>query len=250
MIFYPRTTRYQSGTITGDIVNLDWFKYVYGTTTFNYPLPNCTTYCYGRIMEQYIQQGYDISDRTSSYNPYWWNANGSHFGDAQNWYNNASNRWQKGSKAKLGAIACWGANGLGGHVAIVEAINDDGTVNLSESHYGGAIFQYVQNQRLVIGQMDSRIGGVFQGYIYIPLSYNGQNNLIFYRRGDYIKILKWGRASSYGSMPIAKGVGWNRYVLRVFKDRPYPLQIGDIKTGITTGFYTYDSVQLLKRKEN
>lgn len=248
MIFYPRTSRYQSGTITGDITGLDWFKYVYGTTTFNYPLPNCTTYCYGRIMEQYIQQGYDISDRTSSYNPYWWNANGSHFGDAQTWYNNASNRWGKGSTPKLGAIACWGANGLGGHVAIVEAINGDGTVNLSESHYGGAIFQYVQNQRLVVGQRDSRIGGVFQGFIYIPLNYDGGggSNLLFYRRGDYIKIIKYGRSSSFGRMPIAKGIGWKKYILRVYKDRPYPLQVGDIKTGATTGFYKYDSVQLIK----
>lgn len=70
---------------------------------------------------------------------------------------------------------------------------------------------------------------------------------LFYRRGDYIKIINYGRSSSFGRMPIAKGIGWNRYVLRVFKDRPYPLQIGDIKTGITTGFYKYDDVQLLKR---
>lgn len=247
MIFYPRTSRYQSGTITGDLANLDWFKYVYGTTLFNYGLPNCTTYCYGRIMEQYIQQGYNIDNRTSSYNPYWWNSTGSHFGDAKSWYGDSNNYWSKGSEARLGAIACWGENGRGGHVAIVEAINGDGTVNYSESNYGGAIFQYILNQRLVVGQVDSRIGGVFQGYIYIPLRYNGGSNLLFYRRGDYVKILKWGRANSFGAMPYAKGIGWNRYVLRVFKDRPYPLQIGDINTGITTGFYKYDSVQLLKR---
>lgn len=246
MIFYPRTSRYQSGTIAGDFSNLDWYKYVYGTTPFNVGLPNCTTYCYGRIMEQYIQQGYNIDDRTSSYNPYWRNSTGSHFENAETWYNDSNNRWTKGSKARLGAIACWGANGQGGHVAIVESINNDGTINYSESNYGGALFNYVQNQRLVVGQVDSRIGGVFQGFIYIPLRY-GTSDLIFYRRGDYVKILKWGRASSYGAMPYAKGIGWNRYVLRVFKDRPYPLQIGDIKTGITTGFYKYDSVQLLKR---
>lgn len=245
MIFYPRTSRYQSGTITGDLANLDWYKYVYGTTLFNVPLPNCTTYAYGRTMEQYIQQGYDINNRTSSYNPYWWNSTGSHFGDAQNWYGNANNRWQKGSKARLGAIACWGANGLGGHVAIVEGINADGTVNLSESHYGGAIFQYVQNQRLVVGQMDSRVGGIFQGFIYIPLSY-GNTDILPYRRGKQVKIIKYGRASSFGRLPVAKGIGWKRDILRVYKDRPYPLQIGDIKTGITTGFYQYDSVQLIK----
>lgn len=246
MIFYPRTSRYQSGDIGGDIANLNHFKYVYGTTLFNVPLPNCTTYAYGRTMEQYIQQGYDISNRTSSYNPYWWNSTGSHFGDAQNWYNNVNNIWNKGSVAKLGAIACWGTNGLGGHVAIVEKINADGTVNLSESHYGGAVFNYATNQRLIVGQMDSRIGGIFQGYIYNPLNYDGNTNILLYRRGKQVKIIKYGRASSFGRLPIAKGIGWKRDILRVYKDRPYPLQIGDIKTGATTGFYQYDSVQLIK----
>lgn len=247
MKFYPRTSVNSSGDIQGNITTLDHFKYVYNQVFFNVPLPNCTTYCYGRIMEQYIQQGYDISNRTASYNPYWWNSSGSHFGDAKNWYGSTLNIWEKGTKAKLGAIACWGDNGLGGHVAIVEQINSDGTVNYSESNYGGALFNYVRNQSLIVGQRDLRIGGVFQGFIYIPLDYDSKEDLLFYRRGDYVKIIKYGRASSFGKLPIAKGIGWKRYVLRVFKDRPYPLQIGDIKTGITTGFYKYDGVQLLKR---
>lgn len=246
MQFYPRESRYQSGDISGDIANLNQYKYVYESKTFNYPLPNCTTYAYGRIMEQYIQQGYNISDRTSTYNPYWWNSNGSKFGDAETWFNDSSNVWSRGATAKLGAIACWGENGRGGHVAIIEQINADGTVNYSESNYGGSMFVYVTNQRLVVGQRDSRIDGVFQGFIYIPLEYDGKDKLLFYRRGTQVKIIKYGRASSFGKLPIAKGIGWKRQILRVYKDRPYPLQIGDIRTGVTTGFYKYDSVQLIK----
>lgn len=74
----------------------------------------------------------------------------------------------------------------------------------------------------------------------------GKDKYLFYRRGSQVKIIKYGRASSYGRLPIAKGIGWKKDVLRVFKNRPFPLQIGDIKTGITVGFYTYDSVQLIK----
>ena len=246
MIFYPRTTRYQSGSIIGDIASLNWYKYVYGTTTFNFPLPNCTTYCYGRIMEQYYQQGYDLSVRTASFNPYWWNSTGSHFGNASTWYNSSLNTWQKGGTAKLGAIACWDENGYGGHVAIVEKINGDGTVNLSESNYGGNMFDYVSNQRLIVNQYDVRVGSNFLGFIYIPLNYDGSGTTpILYRRGKWVKILKYGRASSFGSYPIASGIGWKRQILRVYSNRPYPIQVGDLKSGATTGFYKPEALKLL-----
>ena len=241
MEFIPRLTRYECGDIQGDIANLPWYKYAYGTKLFNVPLPNCTTYAYGRVMEQYKMNGYDLDVRTESYNPYWWNRTGTHFGNANTWYNSRDNIWEKGSVAKLGAIACWNHN-QGGHVAIVEVVHPDGSVDLSESHYGGAMFNYAPNQRLVVGQYDSRIQGTFQGYIYVPLSYSGGSKYIFYRRGNYVKIINYGRATSTGRLPIAKGVGWKRYVLRVFKNREYPIQVGDIKTGATTGFYKHISM--------
>lgn len=85
-----------------------------------------------------------------------------------------------------------------------------------------------------------------QGLTFEVFTPTGKDKYLFYRRGDYVKIIKYGRASSTGNLPIAKGIGWKKHILRVFKNRPFPLQVGDIKTGITTGFYTYDSVQLIK----
>ena len=51
--------------------------------------------------------------------------------------------YKRGSTPKLGAIACWslGVVGIGndgaGHVAVVEQINSDGSIIVSESNYGG-----------------------------------------------------------------------------------------------------------------
>lgn len=181
--FIPRTDRYNCGDIHGDIATLDWYTKVYGNVPFNVPLPNCTTYAYGRTMEIYLQNNYDLSIRTASYNPYWWNANGSHFGDAYTWYNNPSNRWNKGAEAKLGAIACFDTDGSfqGGHVAIVEEINTDGTVNLSESAYGGYMFNYWTNVELIPGRKYAHVGNsTFLGYIYNPLEFNIINSLIYF----------------------------------------------------------------------
>lgn len=61
---------------------------------------------------------------------------GGHFSDAENWAANAQAiGFAVNHQPAVGAIAHWGANeGLGelGHVAYVEAVNPDGTVNLSE----------------------------------------------------------------------------------------------------------------------
>lgn len=85
----------------------------------------------------------------------------------------------------------------------------------------------------------------FEGYV-PPTPPTPTKKYLFYRRGDYVKIINYGRASSTGNLPIARGIGWKKQILRVFKNRPFPLQVGDIKTGVTIGFYKYDSVQLIK----
>ncbi|MBQ8077922.1 MAG: hypothetical protein IJ235_06035, partial [Eubacterium sp.] len=58
------------------------------------------------------------------------------------------------------AVACWS-----GHVAIVEKVNKDGSVTISESHWGGTYFDVQTYQ-----DMSSHYGQAFYGYIY---AYNG-----------------------------------------------------------------------------
>lgn len=61
--------------------------------------------------------------------------------------------------------------------------------------------------------------------------------------GDTVKIVGGGRASSYGDKPVAGGIGWTRTILKIYKGRPYPNQVGN-KTG-TTGFYKDDALKKL-----
>ena len=66
---------------------------------------------------------------------------GGHWGDAENWDVNAlALGFKVDSVPAVGAIAQWhasdlGPNGAGGHVAYVEAVNLDGSVNVSEYNY-------------------------------------------------------------------------------------------------------------------
>ena len=102
-----------------------------------YGLPNCTCYAYGRYAE--IQN-----------NPYVF-AN-LPTGDAGTWYESATN-FERGSTPKLGSVICWKTSdpstGAPGHVAIVEVINQDGSIVISESGWNSWYFNtetlYPQN---------------------------------------------------------------------------------------------------------
>ena len=104
------------------------------------PMPNCVAYAYGRI--------YEMNGEAPLIN----------HGSAGDWYgmNKANGYYDYGSEPKVGAVACWS-----GHVAIVEKVNKDGSVTISESHWGGTYFDVRTYQ-----DMNSHYGQAFYGYIY------------------------------------------------------------------------------------
>lgn len=119
-----------------------FYKYGYG-------MPNCTAYAYGRA--------YEILGSKPKLCPY----------DADEWYdyNKTNGYYSYGKTPKLGAIACWTYDGGGGHVAVVEKIEND-KITFSNSAYSGINFylSYADTS-------DSNAGGSswwnFKGYIYI-----------------------------------------------------------------------------------
>lgn len=109
---------------------------------------NCTWYAFGRAWE------------IMGYKP------GLCRGNACDWwyYNDG---FPRGSQPRLGAVMCWGGARLNGygHVAVVEAINNNGTITYSESSYSPAYTFKLQTKSP--GSLSTDYG-TFQGYIYIP----------------------------------------------------------------------------------
>jgi surface antigen len=104
------------------------------------PMPNCVAYAYGRV--------YEMNGEAPLIN---------HGSAGDWWYINKSNGYYGyGQEPKLGAVACWS-----GHVAVVEKINKDGSVTISESHWGGTYFDV-----RTYANMSSHYGQTFYGYIY------------------------------------------------------------------------------------
>lgn len=68
-----------------------------------------------------------------------------------------------------------------------------------------------------------------------------------YNVGDKVEIINYGKATSYGEQPTAKGVGYKREILNVWYEddgihlRPYPYQVGN-EYG-TTGFYKANALK-------
>lgn len=115
-------------------------------------IPNCVGYAWGRWRE--ILGAYHKLSRAN----------------AENWWGNTGDGYQRGQIPKVGAVICWRKGQAGnaadgaGHVAIVEKVNSDGSITTSNSGYGGtrfwtATYKYPYN----VGS-----NYYFQGFIYNP----------------------------------------------------------------------------------
>lgn len=108
-------------------------------------LPNCVGYAWGRYCEE---QG--ITDCRLSR------------GDAGNWWYK-NDGYQRGQTPKLGAVICWSNPKTGGHVAIVEKINSNGTLETTNSAYNGKRWY---EKTLTPPNYYMGRGYTFQGFIY------------------------------------------------------------------------------------
>lgn len=114
-------------------------------------LPNCVGYAWGRFSE-IMGKTCKLSRR-----------------NAEDWYGYTADGYARGKTPKLGAVICWrrgqagnGADGAG-HVAIVEAIYNDGSILISQSGYKSTRFWTSKVQKGY-----ALAGYVFQGFIYNP----------------------------------------------------------------------------------
>ena len=117
----------------------------------NSVLPNCVGYAWGRFME-ILGSTPKLSRR-----------------NAEDWYGYTSDGYKRGKTPKLGAVICWRKGKTGtssdgaGHVAIVEKINADGSIMISQSGYGTSRFW-----TWTVKKGYALSGYVFQGFIYNP----------------------------------------------------------------------------------
>lgn len=59
--------------------------------------------------------------------------------------------------------------------------------------------------------------------------------------GDNVEIIDTGNASSWGRLGKAYGIGYKRFIKRIWVGRPFPYQVGNEKG--TTGFYTEKAIK-------
>ncbi len=148
-IFASAATTYSPRLSAPSASNKYYYSNINPFYKYGWGMPNCTAYAFGRAYE-ILKSEPKLS----------WNG-------ADQWYGyNKSNGYYKyGSTPKLGAIACWKYDGGGGHVAVVEKI-ENGKITFSNSAYSGTNF-YLSYADV----SDSNAGGSswwnFQGYIYI-----------------------------------------------------------------------------------
>lgn len=92
-------------------------------------------------------------------------------GNAGVWYSYTADGYQRSQTPQLGAVACWSKPGEAGHVAIVEQINQDGSIVMSESGWNWSKSnhsQAVETRKGTSPNWCTWSGYHFQGFIYNP----------------------------------------------------------------------------------
>ena len=156
------TKKFNQRTTAPSATDKYWINYTKGglneciIISGNSCLPNCTGYAWGRWYEL-LGTKPKLSKR-----------------NAEMWFV-TNDGYKRGSTPKLGAIACWSLGVVGngndgaGHVAVVEQINKDGSIIVSESNYGGTRWRRVTlNKGYAYGSTRLK----FQGFIYPPVEFD------------------------------------------------------------------------------
>lgn len=92
-------------------------------------------------------------------------------GNAGVWYSYTADGYQRSQTPQLGAVACWSKPGEAGHVAIVEQINQDGSIVISQSGWNWTPSRHAKAVETATTRAPTWLnwsGYHFQGFIYNP----------------------------------------------------------------------------------
>lgn len=160
MAFTPRLNS------IGILGNFHWYSSRNPYYATGYGMPNCTAYAWGRFWEIGDPLGIGEHKPNPKQLPGYYSG--------QAWWNRVDTSvYQTGSTPRLGAVICF-SGGSDGHVAIVEQINNDGSIVTSNSAYGGPYF-YTQTLYPSNNYSWTSSGGnvyTCQGFIYNPYGVN------------------------------------------------------------------------------
>lgn len=202
-------------------------------------LANCVGYCYGRAMEV---MGETDSTKMLIYSV-----------GAGNWF--AKSKYPKGATPQEGAIACWRKNkSRAGHVAFIEKVESD-KITFTESGYNNYNFHLViaykdyctiDGKKATTYKFDGtsiiRTGYTMQGYVYIPVPEEKEDPVPEELKvGDRVQIISIGNSQASGKGNTARGIGWYRKVLKIYKGYAFPYRVGS--GSATTGFYKKEALK-------
>lgn len=158
-------SKYIERLIMPDVNDENYYSDKNEMVKYGFPLPNCTTYVHGRWNELGVQ---NIQLSLNNANTYFSKNDG----------------YVRSQVAQVGAIACWGG-GEYGHVAIVEIVNQDGTMIISQSDY----ISKINFETKTIKQNSNLYGYAFQGYIVCPIDFVEKIPSVKY--GVHVQNIGW-----------------------------------------------------------
>lgn len=191
----------------------------------NSVLPNCVGYAWGRA--------YEILGAKPTLSR----------GNAEDWYS-YKDGYNRGKIPKLGSIVCWKKGETGdsrdgaGHVAVVEEINSDGSILISNSSYNGTKFwiKNLNSDYYLSSNYD------FQGFIYLPVEFEEEELLKTVEQlANEVIAGKWGNNPERKKLLEESGYDYNlvqNKVNEILNGITYTVKKGDTLSSIAKQYNT------------
>lgn len=195
--------KYSPRTIAPTTSDKNWINISYGgynnciVITGSSCLPNCTGYAWGRWREL-LGTNHNLC-----------------INQAEIWFSHKDS-YQRGQTPKLGAVICWSLGDPtnykdgSGHVAIVEQIDEDGSIWISESGYSGYRFKYTHLPNN-FSYPSTKLK--FQGFIYIPIEFKAEKSI-----DELVQEVidgKWGTGTDRKTKLLAEGYNYDEIQSKV-----------------------------------
>ena len=125
-----------------------------------------------------------------------------------------------------------------GNATAVETVESSAFSYKGKDWRSGKTYKYNVNTGTL-----TKSGYTFQGYLLCPnVKVDPVKDQL--KVGDYVQIVASGNSRKDGKGKVSKGIGYKRYILKIFPKEKYPYQVGS-KKGTITGYYQASALKKL-----
>lgn len=159
---------------------------------------------------------------------------------AQYWIDYANGRKVLQAPVLGGIIVYKHTNSNSGHLMSIEEIGKDYVIAVGSGYGDNGYLFKKEKLPLSLARKNCQLLGVIK--LNAEFDNAPEPVITTLKVGDLVQITGYGNARADGKGKRSAGIGWNRYIKKIYANQPFNLQLAS-KSGVVTGYYKTSSVK-------